>query len=332
MTRPAALAVCLLIAAAYPATTAQSQEAWTDSSPHRSYFIYARGAQLSCLDWGGQGPPLLLVHGLGDSPHIFDDLANRLHDRYHVIAYARRGHGKSSAPMAAYDDLTLVEDLRQVMDDVRFPRASLLGWGMGGDEITAFAGRYPDRVDKIVYLEGGYDWSSTSFHRAFTKILTANEASTSTARSLDLLRVWYREALLGSAPWTNGLESNFRDMVVFDRSGAPHPGPAPVALAPLVATLGTWRREYKKVRAPVLALYATTYFPTERSDPALAQQVRDFEQNTMVPFRRASMERVQRELPKVTVRQIPNRTHMSIGIQDPDSLAAIIAEFLGSPP
>jgi hypothetical protein len=38
------------------------------------------------------------------------------------------------------------------------------------------------------------------------------------------------------------------------------------------------------------------FFPSERNDAALAQKLRDFDQNTMVPFRRAGMERIQREL------------------------------------
>jgi hypothetical protein len=81
-------------------------------------------------------------------------------------------------------------------------------------------------------------------------------------------------------------------------------------------------------RPPALALYGTTFFPLNCSDPALAQKLRDFEQNTMVPFRRASMERIQRELRNVKVQQIADRNHMSIGVQQPKPLAATIREFL----
>ena len=109
-----------------------------------------------------------MIHGLGDDPHVFDDLAARLRDKFHVVAYARRGHGRSSAPPEGpYDLDTLVEDLRQFMDRRGIARASLLGWSMGGNEITAFAGRYPARVDKLVYLESAYDWSDPTFLAAF---------------------------------------------------------------------------------------------------------------------------------------------------------------------
>ena len=48
---------------------------WTDDSPHGSAFAVVNGVRLQYLDWGGGGDPLVLVHGLGDSPHLFDDLA-----------------------------------------------------------------------------------------------------------------------------------------------------------------------------------------------------------------------------------------------------------------
>ena len=53
----------------------------------------------------------------------------------------------------------------------------------------------------------------------------------------------------------------------------------------------------------------------------------------MVPFRQASMERVERELRNVTVKQIGDRNHMTIGLQQPEAVAATIREFLlTSPP
>ena len=57
------------------------------------------------------------------------------------------------------------------------------------------------------------------------------------------------------------------------------------------------------------------FFPSERNDAALAQKLRDFDQNTMVPFRRASVERIQRELRNVKVQQLPDRTHMAIAVE-----------------
>ena len=111
-----------------------------------------------------------------------------------------------------------------------------------------------------------------------------------------------------------------------------HPVPAGNSVDALIATLGAWRRDYTKVRAPALALYATAFFSTDRSDAALAQKLRDFDQNTMLPFRHASMERIRRELPDVKVQQVADRTHMSIGVHQLNGVAATIREFLLAAP
>src|SRR5262245_25316458 len=103
----AALALLTLAACQKTAT-------WSDAAAHKIAFITANGVRLQYLDWGGSGPALILIHGYGDNPHIFDDIAPAFTDRFRVIAYARRGHGQSEAK-GPYDMATLTEDLRGVM-------------------------------------------------------------------------------------------------------------------------------------------------------------------------------------------------------------------------
>jgi len=307
--------------------------AWIDNPPHQSAFIEGDGVRLNYLDWGGNGPPLILIHGIANSPHIFDDLAPLLRNHFRVLAYARRGHGQSDAPAGPYDAATLVSDLRHLLDNLHINRANLLGWSMGGNEITAFAGLYPERVDKLVYLEGGYDWSDPAFFKPFTDVLAVNSPSPSTLRSLDDLRAWYHAAWIGhDVPWAPALEAFLRDAVRIEPNGIVDPVPSIEVFAALIQTLGTWRRDYTKVRAQALAIYGTSFFPTDRSDPVLSQKLRDFEQKVMVPFRRASIERIRRELANVRVMQLEGRSHMSIGVLTPKTLAASIENFLLSSP
>jgi pimeloyl-ACP methyl ester carboxylesterase len=301
---------------------------YTDISPHTSGFAQVNGIKLNYLDWGGDGPPLVMIHGIGDDPHVFDDLASLLRDRFRIVAYARRGHGLSDST-GPYDSTTLLEDLRQLLDSLGIKRTRLIGWSMGGNEITAFAGRYPERVEKLVYLESGYDWSTPFFFKAFEATLSANNPTAADMESLDAARAWYRKAWLGNnTPWSPGLEAYLRDLAQPDADGKLHPKPTDEAWGLLLATVGSWQRDYAKVQAPALALYATTFFPAKRSDAALTKKLRDFDQKTMVPFRRASMERVKSELRNVKVQQIADRTHMSMGVQQPKALAAAIREFL----
>jgi hypothetical protein len=103
------------------------------------------------------------------------------------------------------------------------------------------------------------------------------------------------------------------------------------AFAASFAALGTWRRNYTQVQAPALAIHASTFFPLDHSDAGLAQKLRTFEQEMMVPFRQASMERFRRELQSLTVLELAGRTHMSIGVERPDELAAAVRDFLRGP-
>lgn len=303
----------------------------TDRFPHKAGFVQVQGGRLNYLDWGGSGPPLVMVHGLGEDPHIFDDLASHLSKNYRVVAYARRGHGSSDTAAGPFDAATLVGDLKQLMDRLGIQRASLVGQSLGGNEITAFATRYPDRVAKLVYLDAAYDWSAPVFLKALPAALRANAAKPDDLTSLDAFRTWYRVTWLGYVRWSPGLESNLRNLAHVDGVGLVRPVPSAATLDALLAATARWPRDYGKVRAPALVLYAATFFPPEHRDAAVAQQLRAFETETMVPFRQASMERIQRELPQATVRMLPGRTNMSISIHEPDALASTIRDFLQRP-
>jgi pimeloyl-ACP methyl ester carboxylesterase len=297
-------------------------------APYQSAFAAVNGIRLHYLDWGGDGPPLVLAHGIGDNPHVFQDLAVFLHADFRIIAYARRGHGRSDAPPGPYDGPMLTEDLRQLLDALGIQQAHLLGWSMGGNEITELAGRYPEHVGKLVYLDAAYDWSTPTFFKAFGDILAVNCPGADDLRSLDAYRAWHRAAWLGDIPWTGGLEAYLQELARPDADGKLHPVPDEEAFAASFAALGTWRRNYTLVQVPVLAIYASTFFPLDHSDAGLTQKLRAFERNVMVPFRQASVERMQRELSGLTVIELAGRTHMSIGVDRPDELGAAVRDFL----
>jgi pimeloyl-ACP methyl ester carboxylesterase len=99
------------------------------------------------------GLPLVLLTGLGNTAAVYDDLAPLLARRQPVVALTRRGFGGSSAPATGYDVPTRVEDLRLALDRLGLERVVLVGHSIAGDELTAFAGRYPQRVAGLVYLD-----------------------------------------------------------------------------------------------------------------------------------------------------------------------------------
>ena len=307
--------------------TERTEDATDQLSP-REAFVTVNGVRLQYLDWGGTGPALVLVHGLGDSPHIFDHLVTALRDDFRVIAYARRGHGQSDAPDDPYDNATLVEDLRELLDTLGIAQANLLGWSMGGNEITEFAGSYPDRTLKLVYLEAGYDWSDAAFWEAFEVFPIDTEPDSAALQSLDAYRAWYQALFPPEVTWTPGLEAHLRDITQIGPDGTVQVIPNETVSERLFASLAATGRDYTRVRAPALALYSSTLLETDVSDPQRAQAITAWEQQMMAPFRRASIERIRQELPGVIVAEIPNTTHMSIGLINAESLVATIRGFL----
>src|SRR5512138_1390076 len=131
-----------------------------DRSPHKSDFVNVNGIRLHYLDWGGTGPALLFLAGLGCNAYIFDRFAPRFTDQFRVLALTRRGHGDSDYPETGYDIETLTEDIRQFMDCLEIDQAILAGHSLAGIELSHFAALYPVRVLKLVFLDAAYDRSS----------------------------------------------------------------------------------------------------------------------------------------------------------------------------
>jgi pimeloyl-ACP methyl ester carboxylesterase len=120
---------------------------------YKSDFVHVNGIRLHYLDWGGEGPALIFLTGMGSSAYIFNRFAPRFTDRFRVLALTRRGQGDSDIPETGYDADTLTKDIRQFMDRLHVEKAILAGHSLAGVELTHFAGTHPNRVEKLFYLE-----------------------------------------------------------------------------------------------------------------------------------------------------------------------------------
>jgi pimeloyl-ACP methyl ester carboxylesterase len=304
-----------------------TEAAWTDPAPHRSGFVTANGVRLHYLDWGGTGPALVLIHGYGDNPHAFDDLAPAFTDRFRVVAYARRGHGRSEAK-PPYDTATLTEDLRQLMDSLGVARAHLAGWSMGGNEITAMAGTYPDRVDRIAYLDAAFDWADPASVAAFDSLPANLTPPAEAMTSLDAYRASHVAVWFPGMSDLARVEAYVRDLVVVQPDGTVRPAMADSVGQAMFATLLTDRRDYGKVKAPALAIYAETFFDVAHGDSSQRAKNLAWEQKFMVPFRAASIDRVRRELRQVGVVSVPG-THADFLFTSREQVVDAMRRFLG---
>jgi pimeloyl-ACP methyl ester carboxylesterase len=139
--------------AIYFSRTIYAKETKVKPSNPKSDFVHANGIRLHYLDWGGDGPTLIFLTGMGSSAYIYSKFAPRFTGMFRVLALTRRGHGDSEYPETGYDADTLVDDIRQFMDSLHVEKAVLAGHSLAGVELTHFAGTYPERVEKLVYLE-----------------------------------------------------------------------------------------------------------------------------------------------------------------------------------
>ena len=94
----------------------------------------------------GDGPPLIMVHGIGASRHSFDGLVQYLKGDFRCIGYDLRGHGKSPLAPPPYTLDDLVADLEALRAELGIERAHIIGHSLGGMIGPAYALKYPDRV------------------------------------------------------------------------------------------------------------------------------------------------------------------------------------------
>jgi len=120
------------------------------------------------LDWGGPlaGPRqrsetvVLALHGLASSCHWYDLLIPHLVDTYRCIALEQRGHGQTDHPPTGYDWQTLATDVVEALDQLGLERVAVLGHSWGGNVALSVAAKYPERVSKLVLIDGGFsDWT-----------------------------------------------------------------------------------------------------------------------------------------------------------------------------
>ena len=144
---------------AVPAFARQNSEQF--SAPDaQDLFVTVNGVRLHYVDWGGHGDVMLFLGPLMGGAHVFDSLAPSFVDRFHVLGLTRRGTAPSAAPPSGYDTGTLAEDIRAFLDVLNIGRATFVGYSIAGDEMTRFAGLYPQRTARLVYLDATWDRAS----------------------------------------------------------------------------------------------------------------------------------------------------------------------------
>jgi 2-hydroxy-6-oxonona-2,4-dienedioate hydrolase len=107
----------------------------------------------------GQGPAVILLHGLGGAKEFWLANIGALAPKYHVYAIDQIGFGQSDKPLIDYKIATFADFLRGFMQVEKISKATLVGNSFGGWIATDFAVQHPEMVDKLVLVDAaGLTW------------------------------------------------------------------------------------------------------------------------------------------------------------------------------
>jgi esterase len=113
--------------------------------------------KLHYQEWGNPGAPaVVMLHGFGVSGHMFDEFAERMQDRYRLIAIDQRGHGDSDwASDGDYTRQAFVNDLEGLRQELGLDRFVLIGHSMGGLNSVAYTVQHREHVRALVLVDVG---------------------------------------------------------------------------------------------------------------------------------------------------------------------------------
>ena len=120
-------------------------------------YVQLPGLRAHYLDFGGQGRPVVLLHGLASSSRIWSIVARALARTNRVVALDQRGHGLSAKPDTGYDVATVAGELAAFIDELRLRRPVIVGHSWGAHVALEFAARYPEVAAGVVLVDGGIE-------------------------------------------------------------------------------------------------------------------------------------------------------------------------------
>lgn len=137
------------------ASARDAERTMIEQGPTSHSFVSQR-LRLHYADWGNASAPiLLLIHGGRDHCRSWDWVARELRSDWHVIAPDLRGHGDSAwSPDGNYDMVAFVYDLAQLIHQLGKTPVTIVAHSLGGNIALRYTGLYPDKVRKLVAIEG----------------------------------------------------------------------------------------------------------------------------------------------------------------------------------
>jgi pimeloyl-ACP methyl ester carboxylesterase len=115
-------------------------------------FAKVNGVRLRYLI-GGQGSPVVLLHGYAETGHMWRPIMPLLAQRHTVIVPDLRGAGGSAKPAAGYDKKTMAVDIHELTSSLKLDRVSIVGHDIGLMVAYAYAAQFQEAVERVVLMD-----------------------------------------------------------------------------------------------------------------------------------------------------------------------------------
>lgn len=282
---------------------------------YTEHYVDTNGIRLHYLDYGGEGPPdLLLFPGLNASGIFFGGLANGgLSPALRLLAVDLRGRGLSDAPETGYSIAEHGRDIIGMLDALDLNHVALGGHSYGGLLSYHLAAEYPDRVSRIIVMDSPAEVSPTVVEQVGPALERLKLVSPSWEEYIaQVKQMPYYEGW-----WDADLEEYYRADVVTNPDGSVQSrlDPDKIHQALEGTTVPDWMSIAAEVNQPVLLMRATEPFGPPGYPPVLPED---------------QAERTLAALPNARLVELAGNHITALFGESADHAAEAIVDFVGS--
>ncbi len=270
------------------------------------------GIDIQVAIWEGKGKTILCIHGLTANCRSWDLVASSLAPGHRVIAMDLRGRGLSGAPPSGYSLDHHCGDLLALMDNLGLKNTVLMGHSLGAFISLAFAAQHPERVGRLVLVDGAGKLNQEQVTKLLAGIKPFVDRLGQVFPTFDSYISHLKQAPF-MQPWNASIENYFR-YEVEQVTGGLRSRVHPDHIAEEIRNFGNINpsRFYAEVKCPTLIFRATQGMLAE-DDHVLPRDVAD---------------RMVREIPRARCVDLEGTNHYSILFQPSEKRDKILLEFL----
>jgi esterase len=168
-----------------------------------------------------EAPKAVFLHGLLGSGANWRKITSHLQDRFHILVFDQRGHGRSFHPESGYRPEDYADDLSQILDEMNWPKIHLIGHSLGGRNALNFAFRHPERVKSLTIEDIGPEPAPGSMDKIKRLLELVPVPFSSRAEAKEFFEDEFPKRLMGQGQ-SNTLANFFFTNIVEQPDGTSH--------------------------------------------------------------------------------------------------------------